>query len=357
MINIHNLISLDIDKAFPWRDDWLSILGDLPKQEIDNGPLPNARIKLVYDQNISLDTMRDIGEGLYIRKNAVYDKKYRLLLARDVEGALLLRTDNPCVEWMFWALQLSLLSVGATLVHGAGVEKDGKATLFASWGGVGKTVLIAGYIKDQNWKLLGDDWIILSADGSCYSFPKPMVLYPYHKSVFPEVFTNGKGPVAPVSMNAALSKIAIKVKPLLRLCPNLLQFARRHNPQSVRVNPSEVFGMSNISSSSKLDQVIWLDRIAGIEAPELHFDDGTLASRMMGCTIRESDARCGEVLSVAMGLGIIDSESFYSGWISTLQEATRSCRKHIMYLPADMHVSEVSDAVTHLFEQQKVLSD
>lgn len=356
MINIYNLVGLEIDDAFPWRKDWLSMLGDLPGMKLEQESQPKARIKLIYDQALPIHEMRKIGEGIYVQKRAVFDEKYRLLLERDTDGTILLRTDNPCVEWVFWSIQLALLSIGSTFVHGAGAEKDGCATLFASWGGIGKTALVAGFINNMNWKLLGDDLVIVNADGTCCSYPKPMVLYPYHKSVFPEVFSKGKGPVAPVSLNETLSKVAIKVKPFLRLFPHLLQFARSHNPQSVRLNPSEVFGKHNIALKAKLDRIIWLDRVNGISVPELHPDDGTLVSRMMGCTIRESDPRCSEILNVAMGLGIIDSESFYSGWIRNLQSAIQSCQKHIMYLPAEMPVSEVADAVNQLLDQQKVLS-
>jgi hypothetical protein len=356
LINIHGIVGLEIDESFPWRNDWLTLLGDMSDIQFTKDLAePKNCIRLIYDKKLPIQELRNIGDGLYVKKNAVYDEMYRTLIERDDDGKLLLRTDSPSLEWMFWPIQLSLLASASTLVHGAAAEKDGRAILFASWGGVGKTALVAGFVSNMEWKLLGDDLVILTSDEKCCAFPKPMVLYPYHKSVFPDVFAKGNGPVAPVALNGTLTHLAAKVKPFLRLCPYLLQYARHHNPQSVRVNPSAVFGMENISTEATLDKVVWLDRITGIQAPEIHADDGTLTSRMMGSTIRELGGRCGEVICVAMGVGIVDSDSVYAGWIRSLNNATKSCRKYVIYLPSEMPVKDVPDAIHSLLRQKKAL--
>ncbi len=301
--------------------------------------------------------MRDISDDCWICPNALLDQKYGLRLEVPEPGFILLKTNNPCLEWLYWGVNIALLAGGSTFVHAAGVAKNGEAVIFPSWGGVGKTALVARLVKEMGWTLLGDDLIIISPDGQCYGFPKPMVLYPYHKNVFPEVFSKGKGPVAPVAMNGWLSKVAVGVKPLLRPFPKLLQFAREHNPQSVRINPSTVFGLDNLCRVAKLKAAIWLDRVEGLPEAKFIAKEENMSSRMMGSTIREQNARCVLTTNIAMGLGIVNNEHFYDSWIRCLDSALQGRAIHTLYLPADMPVSELPEVVCMVLSDQKLLEE
>lgn len=74
-------------------------------------------------------------------------------------------------------LEIKLLQRDHTLVHGAGVSKDGKGYLISGWGGTGKTsTLIA--LSREGFKLLGDEIVLLSKDGFLYSFPRTVDVHP-----------------------------------------------------------------------------------------------------------------------------------------------------------------------------------
>lgn len=357
-INIHNIIDIEIDEKFTWREAWLRNIDDVIKlNAFTTNVSEKYLIKVVYTNSFSLEDMRKLEESIYIKKNALLDLKYRVQLESPSRNLLILKTDSPCLEWLEWLLQIVFLGAGFSFIHGAAIEKEGKALVFPSWGGVGKTALVTKFVRELKWGLLGDDLVLLSEDGTCYGFPKPMVLYPYHRDVFPDVFSAGKGPLAPVFMNNFLTKTAILVKSILRSFPALLQLARKYNPQSVRIRPSEVFGRESLSKKAKLKSVIWIDRMPGISEPELHSAGNTLPSRIMGSTINEFDPWCVRSTNVCMGLGIINLNQFYSAWQSILNSGLQNCSKHIIYIPVDLPVNEVPDAVNKLLKQHDIWED
>jgi len=268
------------------------------------------------------------------------------LVKSDEPRTLRLMSNSPCLEWLSWALQLTLLQAQACFVHGAGVEVDGQGVLLPSWGGVGKTAIAKHFVVNLGWRLLGDDLVILTDRGQCLGFPKPMVLYPYHRRQFPAVFASGHGPAAPMVMNSALSRLAAFAKPLLRLSPALLQWARRHNPQSVRVNPSAVFGRDRLACEAHLSAVVWLDRMAGLSAPQLRpVDRRDVASRIFGSTLREQDAWCINATLVACGLGILRADDIYRVWLDVLDRGLQSATTWVLLIPQDTSIDDVGCVV------------
>lgn len=348
--HIHNLVKVEVDRAFPWIDTWAEILSDVSAISDPDSPAP-VTLRLDYTKPLSIAGMRDINDKCWICPDALVDRKYGIRLEVPEPGLISLKTDNPCLEWLYWGVNLALLAGGSVFVHAAGVAKNNVAVIFPSWGGVGKTALVTKLVQEMGWKLLGDDLVIITPEGKCWGFPKPMVLYPYHKGVFPEVFAKGKGPVAPVAMNNWLTKAAIGVKPLLRPFPNLLQFSREHNPQSVRINPSVVFGKDNLARSAKLKTSIWLDRVEGLTEAKFIAEEENMASRMMGSTLREQNPRCVLTTNIAMGLGIVDNDYFYNAWIKCLNNALDKGTAHSLYLPADLPVDDVPTVVCDILDR------
>lgn len=354
-INMHNLIDLQIDPAFPWLSDWQGMFQDLITLCAAYDKEVPFHFRVIYQAAFSTENMRSMGDGFYIQSGKVLDTKYGVQLETEDDHSLILKASKPALEWFIWGTQLALLRTGAVLVHCAAVEKDGKAILFPSWGGVGKTALVAEFVRSLGYKLLGDDLAIVSADGQCFGLPKAMVLYPYHRPLFPEVFDSGRGPSAPVFLNEALTKAAIRVKPLLRLSSPLLQFARRHNPQSVRIDPSQVFGLAGLSKQAQVEAVVWLDRRTEIETPQYQAADELLASRILGSTLNEIDPRCVKLTNIAMGVGVIDASDLFKPWLDILQGVTHQTRNALLYLPTDMPTSEVPTVVEQILKQQEII--
>jgi hypothetical protein len=67
--------------------------------------------------------------------------------------------------YVLWPLlECELAARGLYLVHAGGVEKNGRATLIAGRGGVNKTAIVAELVR-RGWRPLGDDFVLLGADG------------------------------------------------------------------------------------------------------------------------------------------------------------------------------------------------
>jgi hypothetical protein len=349
---ICNLAEIILDGDSPWFGDLVHALGDLPSLSA-RWPCPDtgrvtavARLSIEHRASLSTAGLRELQPGLYTGKETLVDRRYGVQLVAAEPGMLLVLTDRACVEWLAWGLELVLLQSGATLIHGAGVERGGRAALFPSWGGVGKTAIAKHFVGELGWKLLGDDLVILDESGECVAFPKPMVLYPYHRRVFPEVFESGAGPVAPTSAIRALSRLGKAIKPWLRRAPGLLQWARRHNPQSRRVTPSRVFGVESLATTAELDAVVWLDRIPGLAAPEFcRLERNDMASRIFGSTMREQDPWCLNATLVACGLGLFGAGDIFARWLGVLDHGLRAASHWKLLIPQDTPIDQVGAVV------------
>jgi hypothetical protein len=361
VINIHNLVTLEIDQGNPWELDIVSSLGDVPmfsmntsERDMLEQDLPGIRVEYVTHLHRN-GSMRPLSPDILISPTSVLDWQYRVKLARSDSRTLKFVAENACLEWLVWGCQLALLQSDATFVHAAGIVKGGRTILFPSWGGVGKTALVGKFVRELGWKLLGDDLVILKSNGECLGYPKPMVLYPYHKAVFPDLFVAGRGPIAPQQFNHLLSQMARLFKPMLRLSPTLLQYARRKNPQSVRVKPSEVFGKQSLAVSAPLEAVVWLDRVSELSESQMVTADRSLASRLIGSTLHELDSWCHNVINVACGVGLLASDQIIPKWQQIVESGLADSAKRILYIPSDVPIDEVSNLVVAQLERENLL--
>jgi len=68
--------------------------------------------------------------------------------------------------------QIKLLQKNCTLVHAAGLEKDGRGIIMSGWPRTGKSSSALRLAQRKEYNILGDDMVIISANGRIYSFPK-----------------------------------------------------------------------------------------------------------------------------------------------------------------------------------------
>ncbi len=344
-------LTIAIGRNYLWRDNLIEELGDVAlvgkvmdvKMGATHVPLMVAPLSALFKEEI-----RYSQNDAYLANQLLFDKRYKTILRSSPDGCIILESSIPCYEWFIWTLQMALLREGFSFVHGACVEKDGKAVLISSRGGVGKTAITEYFVRRLGWKLLGDDLIIVDSRGRSYAFPKPMVLYPYHKPIFPDVFAKGRKPIAPLWMNSMLSFIIPKVKPILRnLSHSLLEFARRYNPQSVKIKPSEVFGPDSIAKKAELAQVIWLDRNKKCSEPTIiEPDNGVLQSQMFAGTLLEFDPHCLRLSLIAMRQGIIQAGNVFGKWLDLLAQMLSIVpQKAKLSLPIDLPIERIGQIV------------
>lgn len=68
-------------------------------------------------------------------------------------------------------IELKLLEREYVVIHGLGLEKDGEALVISARGGAFKTRTTMDILKLPDWKLIGDDRIIIGKKCKVYSYP------------------------------------------------------------------------------------------------------------------------------------------------------------------------------------------
>jgi hypothetical protein len=348
----HGLVEIWMDKGNPWWAGQREAVGDVPQvaaRHQDNGspkrPATRPQVRVSYSSRLPSSGMRELDHVLWVNRTALLDRRYAVRVESPEPGVLSLQTSNACLEWRMWAIQLALLRANASFVHAAALERDGKAMLFPSWANVGKTALVKRFVDKLGFRLLGDDLAIVTADGQCFGYPKPMGICAYHKDVYPEFFARHRRAMAPRFLHPFLTWVTLRLKPALRQFPGILQFARRHNPRVSYVPPSEVFGMECLARRAGIEAIVWLDRAATASEPILVRADKSLASRIIGSTLNEIDPWCVQVTNVACGLGLLDFQQIYPAWHDVIERSLNGVQTWMLYLPDRVPVKKISDVV------------
>jgi 4-amino-4-deoxy-L-arabinose transferase-like glycosyltransferase/putative flippase GtrA len=76
-------------------------------------------------------------------------------------------------------LRFVLVSKGYVLLHSAGLEVNGEATLLSAQTDTGKTSTVINLVRERHWRFISDDMAIIDPAGFVRTFPKPMTLS-YH---------------------------------------------------------------------------------------------------------------------------------------------------------------------------------
>lgn len=153
-------------------------------------------------------------------------------------------------------LQLALLKVGYTFMHGAGLCIDGRSVLFLAYPGTGKTTLASTFVR-AGATLYGDDLCIVG-NGNIFAYPQALSIYPHHLTVLG--YSNSK-----IKMTFSISALVNRLRSLVkksntRFAKYLALFLSIACTESVNISPDVVFGKQAIGTEGKLDYVVVLER-------------------------------------------------------------------------------------------------
>ena len=84
-------------------------------------------------------------------------------------------------------LQFLLLAQGKSLVHSAGIEIAGRNYIFPAFGGAGKSLLVGALRHRSDFKLFGDDFVIVDDSSTMHAYLTDISMYHYHLKFFPEL--------------------------------------------------------------------------------------------------------------------------------------------------------------------------
>jgi 4-amino-4-deoxy-L-arabinose transferase-like glycosyltransferase/putative flippase GtrA len=140
------------------------------------GALPTARVRLLRDGDrvtyrehlgvLGADFNLTLGEPIEIEASPLLGMSRHVLYTNVVEALL----------------RFVLVSKGYVLLHSAGMDVDGRASLLSAQTDTGKTSTVINMIRERGWGFISDDMAIIDPKGRVRTFPKPMTLS-YHTMV------------------------------------------------------------------------------------------------------------------------------------------------------------------------------
>lgn len=338
--SIHDIVGIEVSETYKWAS---TLIVNIPMFETNKEKFEKikTKIRIKYEKKILLEGAYEVVPDIFINRNTneIYDKKYGVLISKKPNEYDIV-CSQECNEWMMILLEYSLLENKCTLIHSAGVLKDGNAYIFPSWGGVGKTASVAKLIREGEYKLLGDDLVLLKSDGTVYAFPKKFVLYDYHRKLFSDVMEDKK--LIKGKFSKLVSKFIPLIKSILRKFPFILSWARRHNPQSKRVSPYEIFGKDKIGQCGTVKKCTWLERINVPKTKTVEIDTYKLASKSLIITIHELfDNRLQEFF-IALCADCFDYKVIFDESIDFINDAINKSIVNQLFIPIEYPIESVA---------------
>lgn len=349
---INKTVGISVDDSYPWVDT-LFFHQHLADKNPNTYKECKVFIEVYYQKKLDYSNVRWIGEDAYIGSGVYMDKGYGVRIERPSGECIRLTVSQECNEWIVILLELSLISCGCTMIHGAAVEYDGNVYLMPSWGGVGKTATVCEFVRNQGWKLLGDDLIIIQ-DGFAFPFLKPFVIYPYHKELFPEVFASAQNhTVKNNTISNLMSKVIPDVKRILRPFPGLLAYLRKHNPQSIRVSPYDLFLPEQLSKGGKPIRTIWLERSCSDKVRLQSSDVSEIVSKTITVTSCELFASKLNNFYQMCGCGLFNYDETINRMYDIIFSTFNNTECFLLEIPMSVDINHIGETIYHQITQNK----
>jgi putative flippase GtrA len=177
--NIAGLIRLDSDSELPELAYFRTVETTAPDIRIKIrrvGALPGPRIRL----------QRSGDRVTYREQLGVLGADFNLTMGNPIEieaSPLLALSRHVLYTNVVEALlRFILVSKGYVLLHSAGMEVNGRATMLSAQTDTGKTSTVINLVRERGWGFISDDMAIIDPAGRVRTFPKPMTLS-YHTMV------------------------------------------------------------------------------------------------------------------------------------------------------------------------------
>ena len=311
----------------------------------------NVKLSIYYEKNPMTKNTDEAAMKFY-------DANLSVAIIKNSDTDFSIFASYECPEWFNVMLEVMMLKAGLTFVHAAALEKNGSSVLLPARGGVGKTATAMKLIKQHGWRLLGDDLVILNeAPNLIIGYHRPFVIYGYHKNIFPEFFSEGKGPVKNSFVSDIMTTTIPMMKKILRTVPAVLSFARTHNPHSKRVRPADLFSENQLANCAEhINKTIWIDRTS------------TDSVSFSACSFEEISARCAAVTLTELtaggtnlnnsliemcNSGMLNYKEIYNRIFDIIASVISNADTYVLSIPKHIPIEDVADIVYEYIESVK----
>ncbi|MHC4083931.1 MAG: hypothetical protein ACYSWZ_00620 [Planctomycetota bacterium] len=313
--NIHNLIGLRVERGHASERSVRLVFGPFETEALDH-----VDLTLQYDPP-EIGQHSFASEVYVFTDEHVYIKNYKLHLIKQQDG-FVLASKRDLLPFVMPIIQCLLLVKGHSFVHGAAVAVKGQGILLPGWGGTGKTSAIVCLLRDvPNSSFLSDDYTIVDSAGRLLSFPKAFFIYPYHRNLFPHLFTAIHKPLVPQFLSGILERVRTVVRPAIMAMPRLERLARRITPEHMQIPARIVLPEAEFVDAVPLRSILFLERYSGDRTWIDELSPGEVTSRLIGNWYYEQGQCARDLLLGAAGTAVMDFETYFSSMSSVINAA------------------------------------
>ena len=244
---------------------------------------------------------------------------------------------------------------GAAMLHAMTVDYKGHGILMPAWGGTGKTSTMSKLVKTPGYAFMGDDWTFLTREAELLGFAKPMFIKPYHRSLYPHLFSKVHKPLVPVALSKPIHSLTTLIHPWITRYPKLAALTRKWSPEHMMVRPEQAFPNSPISTSAPLAASLFVERFEGdsTEAQFFEKDARWMTTKLIGNFYSELPRLSRLVITALGASGIIPIEQSFREKEDILLQALAGKPAFYLRVPrsygpdqaSDMIVEKISDVV------------
>jgi hypothetical protein len=297
-----------------------------------------------YAESAVYDPYEGLGDAVFYHNRGsvggfVRDPGEKLFVSRTETGFVICADYSNFLINLY--IQLLLSDMGMTMTHAAAFEaKDGRVTLLAGAGGIGKTAVLGYAVAELGLRHLGDDIVIVDESGNCHAFPRQFVLKSYHKEIYSEVFEKKRLP----KWNAyGLKRFIIENAPFVGFMKKFLKqrgiyyrVANVLRPQQflASVSPDEVFGDGTMAKNGKIGRVVYLDRCFQPEFSSAAIQPDILVNRLFSVIHYEWKDFMTHLLTLG-SLNVIDLPKYLKSNLSIFSSVIAASEIIQVNIPAD----------------------
>ncbi len=340
--NIHDLAGIRVARDAPTASLFADMLGPFMTERLEHadltisneaGPLRGGSLGEAHGDT----EFRYTADGLHL---LAADAQ----VLRDGEGFRLYGTG----ELLVTALPLIdriLVQKGAAMIHALTVSFRGHGLCAPAAGGTGKTSTMAKLVRTPGFSFMGDDWAFLSSSGSLLSYLKPMFIKPYHRSIYPHLFSARHKPLVPVSLSKRIARLTTRVHPLITRYPRVAQLTRRWSPEHMMVTPRRAFPEASFCQRAPLAAAVFIERFES-STSEVVLEEKSrkwMVSQLIGNFFAEMPRQSRAVMAAMGAAGLLPIEDAFAQKAAILDRALQGKPAYLLRVPQAIPPDEASD--------------